>query len=106
MATAGLEPLGAEVCLKHLEELFNNFRLAQSLSEESDGGGIRNIVHHTKPDKLLKGASVIHLAFKLFNRKRKATPTLRLKSCWRTSILKKISGSILLHPALVLRSWT
>ena len=58
--------MGAEVCLKHLEELLDNFRLAQSLSEEGDCGGIRNAVHHTKPDKLLKGAPVIHLKFKLF----------------------------------------
>jgi hypothetical protein len=104
LATAGLEALGAEVCLKHLEKLLDNFRLAQSLSEESDSSGIWNAVHHTKPDKLLKGAPVIHLEFKLFNRKRKATPTLRLKSCWRTSILKRISGSIRLRPALLFRS--
>ena len=104
LATAGLEALGAEVCLKHLEKLLDNFRLAQSLSEESDSSGIWNAVHHTKPDKLLKGAPVIHLEFKLFNRKRKATPTLRLKSCCRTSILKRISGSIRLRPALLFRS--
>ena len=66
LATAGLEALGAEVCLKHLEKLLDNFRLAQSLSEESDSSGIWNAVHHTKPDKLLKGAPVIHLKFKLF----------------------------------------
>jgi hypothetical protein len=96
--------LGAEVCLKLLEELLDNFRLAQSLSEEGDCGGIWNAVHHTKPDKLLKGAPVIHLEFKLFNCKQKATLTLRLKSCWRTSILKRISGSIRLRPALPFRS--
>lgn len=39
------------------------------------------------------------MAFKLFYRKRKATPTLRLKNCCGTSILKKIKGLILLHPA-------
>ena len=54
-----------EVCLKHLKELLDNSRLAQSLSEEGDCGGIWNVVHHAKPDKLLKGASVIHLEFKL-----------------------------------------
>ena len=65
LAAAGLETLGAEVCLKHLKELLDNSRLAQSLSEEGDCGGIWNVVHHAKPDKLLKGASVIHLEFKL-----------------------------------------
>ena len=66
LATAGLEALGAEVGLKHLEELFDNFRFAKSLSEEGDCGGIWYAVHHTKPDKLLKGAPVINLEFKLF----------------------------------------
>jgi len=87
-----LEALGAEVCLKHLEELLDKFCLAQSLSEVGDCGGIRSAVHHTKPDKFLKGAPVIHLEFKLLNRKRKATPTLRLKSSWRTSILEGSAG--------------
>ena len=75
----------------------------QSVSEKGDSRAIWNAVHHTKPNKLLKGAPVIYLEFKLFNRKRKATPTLRLKSCWSTSILKRISGSILLCPALLMR---
>ncbi len=104
LPTAGVETLETELRLQHLEELLDHSRLAQSLPEEDDYGGIWNAVHHTKPDKLLKGASVIHLEFKLFNRKQKATPTLRLKSCWRTSILKRISGSILLRPALLLHS--
>ena len=104
LTTTGLETLRAQVFLKHLKEFLDNSRLAQSLSEEGDCGGIWNAVHHAKPDKLLKRASVIHLEFKLVNRKRKAAPTLRLKSCWRTSILKSISGSILLGPALLLRS--
>jgi hypothetical protein len=32
----------------------------------------------------------------------KASPTQRLNSCWRTSILNRIRGSILLRPALLL----
>jgi hypothetical protein len=95
LTTTGLETLRAQVSLKHFEELLDNSRFAQSLSEEGDCGGIWNAVHHAKPDKLLKRAIVIHLEFKLVNRKRKATPTLRLKS---------ISGSILLCSALLLRS--
>ena len=59
--------LRAQVFLKHLKEFLDNSRLAQSLSEEGDCGGIWNVVHHAKPDKLLKGASVIHLEFKLVN---------------------------------------
>ena len=35
------------------------------LSEEDDSGSTWNAVHHAKPDKLLKGASVIHLKFGL-----------------------------------------
>ena len=81
LTTTGLEPLGAEVSLKQLEELLDHSRLAQSLSEEGNRGGIWNAVPHAKPDKLLKGASVIHLEFKLVNCKQKATPTLRFKSC-------------------------
>jgi len=61
-----LETLGAEVSLKHLEELLDHSRLAQPLPEEGDCGGIWNAVHHTEPDKLLQGASVVHLEFKLF----------------------------------------
>ena len=91
LTTTGLEILGTELSLKHLEELLDHSRFAQPLPEEGDCGGIWNAVHHTKPDKLLKGASVIHLEFNLFNRNRKAMPTLRLKSCWITSILKRIS---------------
>ena len=66
LTTTGLETLGAEVSLKHLEELLDHSRLAQPLPEEGDCGGIWNHVHHTKSDKLLKGASVVHLEFKLF----------------------------------------
>ena len=66
LTTTGLETLGAEVSLKHLEELLDHSSLAQPLPEEGDCGGIWNPVHHTKPDKLLKGASVVHLEFKLF----------------------------------------
>ena len=45
------------------------------------------------PKKLLNGTPVIDLKFKLFNRKRKATPALRLKSWCRISIVNMISGS-------------
>jgi len=65
LTTTGLEALRAQVCLKHLKEFLDNSRLAQALSEEGDCGGIWYIIHHAKPDKLLKGASVIHLEFKL-----------------------------------------
>ena len=65
LTTTGLETLGAEVSLKHLEELLDHSSLAQPLPEEGDCGGIWNAVHHAKPDKLLKRASVIHLEFKL-----------------------------------------
>ena len=65
---------------------------------------VSGIFYHTKADKFLKGSPIVCLEFKLFNRKRKATPTLRLISCWRTSILNRIRGSILLSPAFLLRS--
>jgi len=39
LATAGLETLGAEVSLKHLEGLLDHSRLAQPLPEEGDCGG-------------------------------------------------------------------
>jgi hypothetical protein len=65
LTTTGLETLRAKVCLKHLKEFLDNSRLAQTLSEEGDCGGIWNAIHHAKPDKLLKGASVIHLEFEL-----------------------------------------
>jgi hypothetical protein len=65
LTTTGLETLRAQVSLKHLKEFLDNSHPAQSFSEEGDCGGIWNVVHHTKPDKLLKGASVIHLVFKL-----------------------------------------
>jgi len=81
LTTTNLETLGAEASLNHLEEILDHSRLAQSLPEEGVCGGIWNAVHHTKPDKLLNGAPVTHLEFKLFNCKQKATPTLRLKSC-------------------------
>lgn len=58
--------LGAKVCFKNLQELLDKVCLAQSLSEEVDCAGIFNAVSHTKPDKLLKGAPVIHLEFKVF----------------------------------------
>jgi len=60
-----LETQGAEVCLKHLEELLDNSRVAQSLSEECDCVGIWNAVHHAKPYKLPKKRLVINLKFKL-----------------------------------------
>jgi hypothetical protein len=41
--------------------MFVHFRLAQSLSEEGDCGGIWNAVHNANPDKLLREAPVIHL---------------------------------------------
>jgi len=66
LTTAGLETLGAEVSLKQIEELLDHYRLAKPLPEKGDCGGIWNPIHHTKPDKLLKGASVVHLEFKLF----------------------------------------
>jgi hypothetical protein len=66
LAAAGLEALGAEVCLEHLEELFNHSRFTQSLPKEGDCSCIRNAVHHTKTNKLLEGTPIIHLEFKLF----------------------------------------
>jgi hypothetical protein len=39
--------------------------IKQSISEKGDSRGIRDIVHRTKTDKLLKGAPVIYLEFKL-----------------------------------------
>ena len=67
LTATGLETLGAEVSLKHLEELLDHSGLAQPLPEEGDCGGIWNAVHHTEPDNFLKGAPVVHLEFKLFN---------------------------------------
>jgi len=61
LTTTGLETLGAQVCLKHLNEFLDNSRLAQSLSEEEDCGGIWNAVHQAKPAKLIKRPSVINL---------------------------------------------
>ena len=88
LAITGLETPGPQVYLKNLKELLDNSSTAQSLSGEGDCGGVWNVDHHAKPGKLLKGASVIHLIFKVVNRKWMATTTLRLKNCWRTSILK------------------
>lgn len=104
LTSACLVTLGAQLCLQHYKEFFNNSRPAQSVSDEVDCGGIWNAVQHTKPDKLLKGASVILLGFELVNRKWMAAPTLSLKSSWRTRILKRIRGSILLCPAFLLYS--
>jgi hypothetical protein len=42
--------------------------MPQSLSEEGDRGGFRNITHHAKTDKLLKGAPIVDLEFKLGHR--------------------------------------
>ena len=64
-ARSYLESLGAEASLKHLEELIEHSRLAQPLPEECDCSVIWNAVHHTKPYKFLKGASIIDLEFKL-----------------------------------------
>lgn len=66
LTTMGLESMGVEVSLKHIEELLHNTHLAQPLPEEGDCGAIWNAVDHTKPDKLLKGESVVHLEFKFF----------------------------------------
>jgi hypothetical protein len=105
LATAGLEALGAEVGLKHLETLLDNFRLAQSLSEEGDCGGIWNAVHHTKPDKLLKGAPVIHLEFKLFIAEvEKLLENEHLEKDQRINPLAPCIVLALLHIALV-KQW-
>ena len=61
-----LQSLEKDVGLKHLKELFDDFSLAKSLSEEGDGGGIRNVIHDTKTHELLKGTPVIDLEFELF----------------------------------------
>ena len=45
--------------LKHVEKLYNQLRLAQSLSEEGGHGCFGNAVHHAKSDKRIKGPSVI-----------------------------------------------
>ena len=66
LTTTGLETLRAQVCLKHLKEFLDNSRLAQSLSEEGDCGGIWYIIHHSRTNKLLEGATVIYLEFELF----------------------------------------
>ena len=66
LAAAGLKALGAEIGLEHLKELFDDFSLAKSLSDEGDGGGIWDTVHDTKTNKLLEGTPVIDLEFKLF----------------------------------------
>ena len=55
-----------QVTLEHLEELIDDLRLSQSLSEEGDRGCIWNAVHYAKPDKLFEGAPVIDLKFELF----------------------------------------
>ena len=55
-----------QVSLEHLEELLDDLRLSQSLSEEGDRGCIWNAVHYAKPDILSEGAPVIDLKFKLF----------------------------------------
>ena len=54
-----------QVSLEHLEELLDDLRLLQSLSEKSDRSCIRNAVHHAKSDKLFEGAPVIDLKFNL-----------------------------------------
>ena len=66
LATPRLQTLRTQISLEHLEELLDHPRLSQSLSEEGDRGGVRNVVHHAKPDKLLKGAPVVDLKFRLF----------------------------------------
>jgi len=57
--------LGMKIFFKYLKEFLDSMHLAQSFSEEGDFGGIWIAVLHTKPDKLFKGDSVIHLEFKL-----------------------------------------
>ena len=100
-----LQPLGSLVLLKPIKKLIDDTRLAEPLAEEGNGGDIGNSVHHSQPDKLLERAPVVDLELQLLNRKRKATPTLRLNNCCRTSILKRISGSIRFLTALLLRLW-
>jgi len=66
LTTTGLETLREEVSLKHFEEILDHSRLAEPLPEKGDCAGIWNSVQHTNTDKLLRGASVVHLEFKLF----------------------------------------
>jgi hypothetical protein len=96
LPAAGLEALGAEVCLKHLQELFNQSRFTQSLPKEGNCSCIWNGMHDTKTNKHLEGAPIIHLEFKLL--------IANVKSSWSTSILKRISESILFRPVLLFRS--
>jgi hypothetical protein len=91
-----LETLGAEVSLKHLEELRDHSRLTQPLSDEGDCGGIRHAVHHTKPEKRLKGASIIHIEFKLF--------ITQVEKLLENEHLDKDQQMMRLRPALFLRA--
>ena len=105
LTTTGLETLGAQVCLKHLKEFVNNPRIAQSLSEEGDCGGIWNAVHHAKPDKLLKGASVVHLEFEfVIAEVEKLLENERLEKDQRINPLAPCIALALLSIALV-KNW-
>jgi hypothetical protein len=55
-----------QVTLEHLEELIDDLRLSQSLSEEGDRGCITNCFYYSKSDRLLEGAPVVHLIFHPF----------------------------------------
>jgi len=96
MATAGLKALGAEIDLEHLKELFDNLSLAKFISEESDDGGVWVLFMIPRPTK----SSKEHLSLTWNAR----SSSLRLKSYWRTSVLKRMSVSILFRPPLLLRS--
>lgn len=54
LPATGLQSLGAQVLLKLFKKLTDDTRLAEPFSEESNGGGIGNGVHHSQTDKLLK----------------------------------------------------
>ena len=89
---------GEKVSLKYLEELYEHSRLAQSLPEEGDYGGIWNVDQNTKTDKLHKEGAVINLNLKLY--------ITEVEKLMKNVHLKKIIKSIIKDPALMLRSYS
>ena len=48
------------------KKLINDTRLVEPLTEECNGGGIGNGIHHAQSNKDLEGAPVVDLEFKFF----------------------------------------
>jgi hypothetical protein len=97
-----LETLRAEISLKHLEQLVDNPCFAESLPAKGHCSRVRNIVHHSKANKLLEGAPVIYLEFKFVIAKiKKLLKNKHLEQDQRIYPFASCIALALLHIALV-----